>query len=64
MLVFLFVIWILCAYLVLPVLSIEILQVSSQGFTAVQLYRKIDWGNVRVVFVLLYLLFHSRVDEV
>lgn len=51
-------------YLVLPVLSIKILQVSGQSFTAMQLYWKIDWSNVRVIFVLLHLLFHSRVDEV
>lgn len=45
--------------LALPVLSIEELQVPGQGLAPVQLCGEIDWGDVRVVSVLLNLLLHG-----
>ena len=50
---------VLYADLALPVLSIEVLQVSGQGLTPVQLCGEIDRGDVRVVSVLLNLLLHG-----
>jgi len=57
-------VYVLSAHLTLPVLSMEVLQVTGQGLTPVQLCREIDWSYVRMVFVLLNLLLHGRVDKV
>ena len=54
----------LSADLTLPVLSIEVLEVPDQGLAPVQLCWEIDWGDVRMVFVLLDLLLEGRVDKV
>lgn len=50
---------VLYADLALPVLSIEVLQVPGQGLTPVQLCGEVDWGDVRVVSVLLNFLLHG-----
>lgn len=50
--------------LVFPVFSIEILKVLGQGLMPVQLYGEIDWSDMMMVFVLLNLLLHSRVDKI
>lgn len=55
---------VLSADLALPVLSIEVLEVPGQGLAPVKLCGEIDWGDVRMVLVLLNLLLHGRVDEV